>query len=227
MRKQLAVVAMLTVTSWVAASSWAQPPAAETAGGGQAPVPSPECPSRRRRTTSSRSRPAPGGAPATGKGPDGQEMKYNLQLDGQADAGRSLVHDRLQASEDGADAGFEGNATVGFNTAEKKYSFVGFDSFGGWIDLSSPDGAAYTGQGGGMGKVTPVKFTFTPGKDKKGEESDKLFDVTLDFGTRHLDRELQEVAATNVGQRFLVAVTAPGSRTPSSCCRRPPPRPSG
>jgi hypothetical protein len=34
-----------------------------------------------------------------------------------------------------------------------------------------------------MGKVTPVKFTFSAGKDKKGEESDKLFDVTLDFGT--------------------------------------------
>ena len=47
--------------------------------------------------------------------------------------------------------------------------------------LSSPDGAAYSGQGG-MGKATPVKFTFSPGKDKKGEESDKLFDVTLDFG---------------------------------------------
>ena len=123
--------------------------------------------------------------------------------------------------------GFEGNATVGFNTAEKKYSFIGFDSFGGWINLSSPDGAAYSGQGGGMGKVTPVKFTFSPGKDKKGEESDKLFDVTMDFGGVHLDGELQEVAVRTSGQRFLVAVTAPGSRTPSSCCRRPPPRPSG
>ena len=33
-----------------------------------------------------------------------------------------------------------------------------------------------------MGKVTPVKFSFTEGKDKKGEPSDKLFDVTMDFG---------------------------------------------
>ena len=27
-----------------------------------------------------------------------------------------------------------------------------------------------------------MKFSFSPGKDKKGEDSDKLFDVTLDFG---------------------------------------------
>jgi hypothetical protein len=33
-----------------------------------------------------------------------------------------------------------------------------------------------------MGHKSPVKFTFTAGKDKKGQDSDKLFDVTLDFG---------------------------------------------
>jgi hypothetical protein len=77
---------------------------------------------------------------------------------------------------------FEGNATVGYNIAEKKYVFVGFDNLGGWINLTSADAATYTGEGIPMGKKGPVKFSFTPGKDKKGQESDKLFDLTMDFG---------------------------------------------
>ena len=47
--------------------------------------------------------------------------------------------------------------------------------------LCGHDGAVYSGQGSPMGKVGPVKFSFSPGKDKKGEDSDKLFDVVMDF----------------------------------------------
>jgi len=91
----------------------------------------------------------------------------------------SLVYKRAKM---GPMPAFEGNATVGYNGADKKYSFVGFDSMGGWINLSSTDGATFSGEGSPSGKRGPVKFTFTPGKDKKGQESDKLFDVTLDLG---------------------------------------------
>jgi hypothetical protein len=33
-----------------------------------------------------------------------------------------------------------------------------------------------------MGKKGPMKISFAKGKDKKGKESDKLMDVTLDLG---------------------------------------------
>ena len=33
-----------------------------------------------------------------------------------------------------------------------------------------------------MGKKGTMKIAFAKGKDKKGEESDKLMDVTLDLG---------------------------------------------
>jgi hypothetical protein len=118
----------------------------------------------------------------TGKTPDGQEMKYKSSWTVKATLGGhwySIVYKRAKT---GPLPSFEGNATVGYNSAEKKYTFIGFDNFGSWINLTSSDGAIYSGEGAPMGKVTPTKFTFTGGKDKKGEPSDKLFDVTLDFG---------------------------------------------
>jgi hypothetical protein len=41
---------------------------------------------------------------------------------------------------------------------------------------------AYAGEGLPMGNKGPMKISFAPGKDKKGQESDKLMDVTLDLG---------------------------------------------
>jgi hypothetical protein len=90
----------------------------------------------------------------------------------------SIVYKRAKM---GAGPAFEGNATVGFDAADKKYWLVGTDNMGGWINLTSTDGATYTGEGIPGGKKTPVKFVFTAGKDKKGQESDKLFDVTFEF----------------------------------------------
>jgi hypothetical protein len=183
MRKQLAVVAMFTVTSWVAASSWAQPPATEKPpaevkpAGGKVDMPKPPPENDVIKKSAGTWR-----CTATGKGPDGQEMKYTASWTVKPVLGGHWYAIVYKRSKMGPMPAFEGNAHVGYNTAEKKYSFIGFDNMGGWINLSSPDGAAYSGQGGGMGKVTPVKFTFAPGKDKKGEESDKLFDVTMDFG---------------------------------------------
>jgi hypothetical protein len=118
----------------------------------------------------------------TAKGPDGNEMKYKSTWNVKSVLGghwHSIVYKRAKS---GPMPAFEGNATVGYNTAEKKYWFVGVDNMGGWIDLTSTDGAAYAGEGSPMGKKGPVKFTFTPGKDKKGQESEKLFDLAMDFG---------------------------------------------
>ena len=116
------------------------------------------------------------------KGPDGKEMKakttwaFKSVLGGQW---YSVVYKRAKA---GPMAAFEGNATIGYNGAEKKYVFVGFDNMGGWINLSSTDGMAYAGEGLPMGKKGPMKIAFAKGKDKKGQESDKLMDVSLDLG---------------------------------------------
>jgi hypothetical protein len=115
------------------------------------------------------------------KGPDGQEMKFKSSWAVKPILGGhwfGLVYKRAKM---GPVPAFEGNATVGYDTAQKKYVFIGWDNTGGWINLSSKDGAAYSGDGGSMGKVIPVKFNFTQGKDKKGEPSDKLFDVAMDF----------------------------------------------
>jgi hypothetical protein len=118
----------------------------------------------------------------TAKGPAGPELKYKSTWTIKSALGghwHTIVYKR---SKMGPVPPFEGNATVGYNGAEKKYVFVGFDSIGGWINLSSADAATYTGDGAPMGQKGPVKFSFTPGKDKKGQESDKLFDVAMDFG---------------------------------------------
>jgi hypothetical protein len=117
----------------------------------------------------------------TSKGPDGTESKYKSSWTIKPILGGhwySVVYKRAKA---GTRPAFEGDATIGYNTRDKKYALVGVDSMGGSINLTSTDNSVYTGEGGATHK-TPIKFTFTPGKDKKGQESDKLFDVTLDFG---------------------------------------------
>ena len=119
---------------------------------------------------------------ATSKAPDGKEMKVKTSwtwksvLDGHW---YSVVYKRAKT---GPVPAFEGDATIGYNTADKKYVFVGFDSTGGWINLTSTDGMAYSGEGLPMGKKGPMKISFAKGKEKKGQESDKLMDVTLDLG---------------------------------------------
>ena len=50
------------------------------------------------------------------------------------------------------------------------------------INLSGADGMSYAGEGVPMGKKAPVKIGFAKGKDKKGQESDKMIDVSLDLG---------------------------------------------
>ncbi len=120
---------------------------------------------------------------ATGKSPDGQEMKYKASWVVKPILGGHWYSIVYKRSKMGPMPAFEGSATVGYNSALKKYTFVGFDNFGSFVNLASGDGAVYVGEGGPMGKLTPVKFTFSPGKDKKGEPSDRLFDATLDFGT--------------------------------------------
>jgi hypothetical protein len=119
---------------------------------------------------------------ATDKTPDGKEMKvkttwtWKSVLDGQW---YSVVYKRAKT---GPMPAFEGNATIGYNGADKKYVFIGFDNMGGWINMTSTDGMAYSGEGLPMGKKGPMKISFAKGKDKKGAESDKLMDVTLDLG---------------------------------------------
>ncbi len=116
------------------------------------------------------------------KTPEGKEVKIKTTwtwksiLDGHW---YSVIYKRAKAGQVPA---FEGDATTGYNTADKKYVFVGFDNMGGWVDLSSTDGMSYAGEGLPMGKKGPMKISFTKGKDKKGQESDKLMDVTLDLG---------------------------------------------
>jgi hypothetical protein len=118
----------------------------------------------------------------TGKGPDGSEMKFKTTWAWKSVLGGhwyTIVYKRAKA---GPMPAFEGNATVGYNSADKKYAFIGFDSAGGWINLSGADGMSYAGEGVPMGKKAPVKIGFAKGKDKKGQESDKMIDVSLDLG---------------------------------------------
>jgi hypothetical protein len=119
----------------------------------------------------------------TAKGPDGQETKYKSSwavkpiLNGHW---YSIVYKRTRA---GSPNTFEGNVIAGFDVVEKKYTFEGFDNAGGWLKLTSTDNANFTGEGVPGGKRTPAKLTFTAGKDKQGNESDKLFEATIEFGT--------------------------------------------
>jgi hypothetical protein len=185
MKNTIAVVAALVMVGQVA-TGHAQPPkegdkpAAAAPAAGQPPPSVPKPPPENdviKKSAGSWT------CEATGKGPDGQDMKYKSTWAIKPVLGGHWYTIVYKRSKMGPMPAFEGNATVGFNTATKKYVFVGFDNFGSWIDLKSDDGSVYTGDGGPMGKVTPVKFTFGPGKDKKGEPSDKLFDAVLEFGT--------------------------------------------
>jgi len=119
---------------------------------------------------------------AASKTPDGKDVKVKTTWTWKSVLGGqwySVVYKRAKA---GPAPAFEGNATIGYNGAEKKYVMIGFDNMGGWINLTSTDGMAYAGEGLPMGKKGPMKISFAKGKDKKGQESDKLMDVTLDLG---------------------------------------------
>lgn len=118
----------------------------------------------------------------TGKGPDGKEMKYKTSWGWKSVLGGhwyTIVYKRPKA---GPMPAFEGNATIGYDTANKRFLFSGVDNMGGWINLTATDGLAYAGEGVPRGQKGPIKISFVKGKDKKGQESDKMFDVTLDFG---------------------------------------------
>jgi hypothetical protein len=115
-------------------------------------------------------------------GPDGKDMKVKTNWTWKSTlAGQwyTVVYKRAKT---GPVPAFEGNATMGYNGAEKKYVFVGFDNMGGWINLSSADGMSFSGDGLPMGKKGTIKIAFAKGKDKKGEENDKMMNVSLDLG---------------------------------------------
>jgi Protein of unknown function (DUF1579) len=116
------------------------------------------------------------------KSPDGKDMKAKTTWTWKSVLGGhwySVVYKRAKS---GPMSAFEGNASMGFDAADKKYWFVGVDNMGGWINLSGVDGLSYAGEGLPQGKKGPMKISFAKGKDKKGAESDKLVDVTLDLG---------------------------------------------
>jgi hypothetical protein len=181
MRNQMASMAafaLLTMASAALAAEPAKPaePGAEKAG---APMPP-----RKPATENDVIKKSVGTWTCEGsaKGPDGQEMKYKSSWTVKSILGGHWYSIVYKRSKMGPMAPFEGNASVGYSLADQKYWLVGVDSTGGWINLTSSDGATYIGESSPGGKRTATKFTFTPGKDKKGQDSDKLFDVTLDFG---------------------------------------------
>lgn len=190
MKNTIAVVATLTTACWVSAAH-AQPP---TAGDKPAAAAKPAGePAQGSPAPGQMAKPAPENdlikksngtwkCQGVGKGPDGQEMKYKSTWTIKPTlAGHwfAVVYKRAKS---GPMPAFEGNAIVGYNIADKKYAFVGFDNLGGWVNLSSADGVTFNGDGSPMGRKGPVQFSFTPGKDKDGKPSDKLFDVVLDLG---------------------------------------------
>lgn len=115
-------------------------------------------------------------------GPDGKDMKVKTTWAWKNVLGGQWYTVVYKRAKTGPVPAFEGNATMGYNGAEKKYVFVGFDNMGGWINLSSADGMAYAGEGLPMGKKGTIKIAFAKGKDKKGEDSDKMMNVALDLG---------------------------------------------
>ncbi len=118
----------------------------------------------------------------TGKGPDGKEMKHKSTWAWKSVLGGHWYTVVYKRAKSGPMPPFEGNATMGYDGIDKKYSFVGVDNMGGWINLSGTDGMSYAGDGVPMGKKGTIKISFAKGKDKKGAESDKLMDATLDLG---------------------------------------------
>ncbi len=117
-----------------------------------------------------------------GKGPDGKDVKGKTTWAWKSVLGGHWYAIDYKHAKAGPAPAFEGNATIGYNGVDKKYVFIGFDNMGGWIDLSGADGMAYAGDGVPMGKKGTMKIAFAKGKDKKGAESDKLMDVSLDLG---------------------------------------------
>jgi hypothetical protein len=117
----------------------------------------------------------------TAKMPDGQEMKYKSSWNVKSALGGHWYTITYKRAKMGPMPAFEGNAFVGYSTADKKYWFFGVDNMAGGINLTSTDGATYTGEGTDAQKKVPAKFVFSPGKDKKGEDSDKLFEVSFEF----------------------------------------------
>jgi hypothetical protein len=115
-------------------------------------------------------------------GPDGKDMKVKTSWTWKNALGGQWYTVVYKRTKTGPSPAFEGNATMGYNGADKKYVFVGFDNMGGWINLSSADGMSYAGDGLPMGKKGTIKIAFAKGKDKKGEESDKMMSVSLDLG---------------------------------------------
>ena len=119
---------------------------------------------------------------AASKTPDGKDVKVKTTWTWKNVLGGQWYTVVYKRAKTGPVPAFEGNATIGYNGAEKKYVFIGFDNMGGWINLSSMDGMSYAGEGLPMGKKGPMKITFAKGKDKKGEDSDKMMNVSLDLG---------------------------------------------
>jgi Protein of unknown function (DUF1579) len=116
------------------------------------------------------------------KTPDGKDVKVKTTWTWKNVLGGQWYTVVYKRAKTGPVPAFEGNATAGYNGVEKKYVFIGFDNMGGWINLTSTNGMAYAGEGLPMGKKGTIKIAFAKGKDKKGQESDKLMDVTLDLG---------------------------------------------
>lgn len=59
--------------------------------------------------------------------------------------------------------GFSGAGTIGWDAVQKKYLFIGFDSNGGWINLSSAspgDKITWTGEGHAPMGTVPMQFTW-------------------------------------------------------------------
>ena len=116
------------------------------------------------------------------KGPDGEEVKYRSRWVVKPTLGGHWYSIDYRRAKSGAMPGFAGLATVGYNVVDSKYWFIGFDDTGGWINLVSTDGSAFSGESAMGTERGPATFTFVPGTDKKGQESDRLFEVTMEFG---------------------------------------------
>jgi nucleoid-associated protein YgaU len=198
MRNQMAAmaaIALLTASAQALAAEPAKPEAAKPAKPEAAKAEAAKAPADKSAPSAPMTAPKPApendmfkkssgtwNCEGSAKGPDGSEMKFKSSWTIKSILGGHWYSVVYKRSKMGPLPAFEGNGTIGYSQVDKKYWFVGFDTFGSWINLTSTDNSVYAGEGAEMGKKVPVKFTFTPGKDKKGQESDKLFDVTMDFG---------------------------------------------
>jgi len=184
MRKQTVVLGMtmVFVAALPAGRTDAQP--AETGGpaaeGAQKTPPPPPNPAPQNDVI----KPARGSWRCEGvlKAPDGNEMKYRSRWVVKPTLGGHWYSINYRRAKSGPMPGFAGLATVGYNVVDSKYWFVGFDDMGGWINLVSTDGSVFSGESAMGAEREPATFTFVPGTDKKGQESDRLFEVTMDFG---------------------------------------------